>query len=187
MEMKREFLESLGLEKDVIDKIMAEHGKSVEAQKAKVDDLKTSLDDMKKQLEQRDNDLKQLKKQAEGNEELQTKLADLEKRYKDEKTAYEAKIKETQLNSAIKLAINGKVHDTDLVASLLDKNTIELDENGNITKGLEEQLKTLQETKSFLFVPENNNQPKITGIKPAEGSPTGGESEDPFLAGFNSI
>ncbi|GGJ68411.1 DNA repair exonuclease SbcCD ATPase subunit [Anoxybacillus voinovskiensis] len=171
--MKREFLESLGLEKDVIDKIMAEHGKSVEAQKARVDDLKTSLDDMKKQLEQRDNDLKQLKKQAEGNEELQTKLADLEKRYKDEKAAYEAKIKETQLNSAIKLAINGKVHDADLVASLLDKNTIELDENGNI-KGLEEQLKTLQETKSFLFVPENN-QPKITGIKPAEGSPTGGE------------
>ena len=185
--MKREFLESLGLEKEVIDKIMAEHGKSVEAQKAKADDLKASLDDMKKQLEQRDNDLKQLKKQAEGNEELQTKLADLEKRYKDEKAAYEAKIKETQLNSAIKLAINGKVHDADLVASLLDKNTIELDEHGNITKGLEEQLKTLQETKSFLFVPENSNQPKITGIKPAEGSPTGGETEDPFLAGFNSI
>ncbi|ANB62262.1 phage scaffolding protein [Anoxybacteroides amylolyticum] len=185
--MKREFLESLGLEKDVIDKIMAEHGKSVEAQKAKVDDLKTSLDNMKKQLEQRDNDLKQLKKQAEGNEELQTKLADLEKRYKDEKAAYEAKIKETQLNSAIKLAINGKVHDADLVASLLDKNTIELDENGNITKGLDEQLKALQETKSFLFVPETNNQPKITGIKPAEGNPTGDEPEDPFLAGFNSI
>jgi hypothetical protein len=29
---------------------MAEHGKSVETQKAKVDDLKSSLDDMKKQL-----------------------------------------------------------------------------------------------------------------------------------------
>ncbi len=185
--MKREFLESLGLEKEVIDKIMAEHGKSVEAHKTRVDELKANLDDMKKQLEQRDNDLKQLKKQAEGNEELQTKLADLEKRYKEEKAAYEAKIKETQLNSAIKLAINGKVHDADLVASLLDKDAIELDENGNITKGLDEQLKTLQETKSFLFVPENNHQPKITGIKPAEGNPTGGDPEDPFLAGFNSI
>ena len=34
---------------------------------------------------------------------------------------------------------------------------------------------------------ENSNQPKITGFKPAEGSPTGGEPDDPFLAGFNSI
>ncbi|KAF0994837.1 phage scaffolding protein [Geobacillus sp. TFV-3] len=74
--MKREFLESLGLEKDVIDKIMAEHGKSVEAHKTKVDELKANLDDMKKQLEQRDHDLKQLKKQAEGHEELQTKLVE---------------------------------------------------------------------------------------------------------------
>ncbi|WP_394606814.1 phage scaffolding protein [Geobacillus thermoleovorans] len=44
-----------------------------------------------------------------------------------------------------------------------DKDAIELDENGNITKGLDEQLKTLQETKSFLFVPENNHQRKLRG------------------------
>ena len=34
--MKRDFLEGLGLEKDVIDKVMAENGKDVEAEKAKV-------------------------------------------------------------------------------------------------------------------------------------------------------
>ncbi|WP_394606815.1 phage scaffolding protein [Geobacillus thermoleovorans] len=59
--MKREFLESLGLEKEVIDKLWPSMGKSVEAHKTKVDELKANLDDMKKQLEQRDNDLKQLK------------------------------------------------------------------------------------------------------------------------------
>lgn len=33
--MEREFLSKLGLEKDVIDKIMAENGKDIEAVKAK--------------------------------------------------------------------------------------------------------------------------------------------------------
>ena len=36
--MKREFLESLGLEKDAIDKIMAENGKDIEAGKAKLEE-----------------------------------------------------------------------------------------------------------------------------------------------------
>ncbi|EPZ37707.1 MULTISPECIES: hypothetical protein [Anoxybacillus] len=43
--MKREFLESLGLEKDVIDKIMDLNGNSVEAQKAKVDDFEVRYDE----------------------------------------------------------------------------------------------------------------------------------------------
>lgn len=36
--MKREFLEGLGLEKDAIDKIMAENGKDIEAGKAKLEE-----------------------------------------------------------------------------------------------------------------------------------------------------
>lgn len=186
--MKREFLEGMGLEKDAIDKIMAEHGKTVESQKSKVTELTTSLDDVKKQLDQRDKDLKELKKQAEGSEELQTKLADLEKQYKTDKEAYEAKIKDTQLTSALKLSLNGKVHDADLVASLIDKSTIELSDDGNIKKGLDDQIKTLKESKSFLFVPEGDPAPapSIKGAKPAEGNP-GGQSTDPFLAGFDSI
>jgi chromosome segregation ATPase len=168
--LKREFLESLGLEKEAIDKIMAEHGKTVESQKTKVTDLTTSLDDAKKQLEQRDKDLKELKKQAEGNEELQKKFTDLETQYKTDKEAYETKIKDTQLSSALKLALAGKVHDADLVGSLIDKTKIELGEDGNVTKGLDEQIKALQTSKSFLFVPGV----KITGAKPAEGEPPGG-------------
>jgi hypothetical protein len=39
--MKREFLEGLGLEKDTIDKIMAEHSKSTESLKTANETLKT--------------------------------------------------------------------------------------------------------------------------------------------------
>lgn len=166
--MKREFLEGLGLEKDKIDSIMAEHGKTMESQKTKVTDLTASLDDVKKQLDQRDKDLKDLKKQAEGNEELQKKFTDLEKQYKTDKDAYETKLKETQLSSALKLALSGKVHDADLVTGLIDKSKIELGEDGNVFKGLDEQIKSLQESKSFLFV--STQKPDIKGFIPGGGS-----------------
>lgn len=165
--MKREFLEGMGFEKDAIDKIMAEHGKTVESQKNKVTDLTASLEDVKKQLDQRDKDLKELKKQAEGNEDLKKKLDDLETQYKTDKEAYENKIKETQLSSALKLALAGKVHDADLVANLIDKAKIELGEDGSVKKGLDEQIKDLQTSKSFLFV--EDQKPSISGVIPAPG------------------
>ncbi|MBY0122162.1 phage scaffolding protein [Bacillus sp. S/N-304-OC-R1] len=171
--MKREFLEGLGLDKEKIDSIMAEHGKTVESHKSKQADLSTSLEDLKKQLEQRDKDLKELKKQAEGSEDLQKKLADLQKQYDDDKTNYETKLKETQLTSALKLALTGKVHDADLVTGLIDKTKIELGEDGNVTKGLDEQIKTLQESKSFLFV-TGTKTPGIKGATPPGGDPGAG-------------
>ncbi|MEK3886537.1 phage scaffolding protein [Bacillus sp. FSL K6-3431] len=171
--MKREFLEGLGLEKGKIESIMTEHGKTVESHKAKNADLTSSVDDLQGQLDQRDKDLKDLKKQAEGSEDLQTKLTDLQKQYDTDKGLYETKIKETQLSSALKLALVGKVHDADYAISQIDKEKIELDKDGNVAKGLDEQIKTLQESKSFLFVPESNPAPEFKGAKPAEGNPPG--------------
>lgn len=185
--MKRDYLEGLGLEKEVIDGIMAEHGKTITTHQNKVTELTGSLEDAQGQLTQRDKDLKELKKQADGSEELQTKLTNLEAQYKTDKETYATKIKDTQLSSALKLALNGKVHDVDLVTGLIDKATIELGEDGNVTKGLEEQIKTLQESKSFLFVPEGEPGVVIQGAKPVEGLPAAQTSSDPFLAGFESV
>ena len=42
--MKRKFLEDLGLEKEIIDSIMAENGKDVEKAKGDYDDLKEQLE-----------------------------------------------------------------------------------------------------------------------------------------------
>lgn len=163
--MNRAFLEGLGLEKESVDKIMSEHGRSVESQKTKVTDLTTERDDYKTQLAQRDKDLKDLEKKATGSDELKTQLTDLQSKYDTEKGEYEQKLKDTQLASAIKLALAGKVHDTDIATGQLDKSLIELDAEGKVTKGLDEQLKTLQESKPFLFVPEGKQT--ISGVIPA--------------------
>lgn len=172
--MKRAFLEALGLDKETVDKIMAEHGSSVESQKTKVTDLTTERDDYKTQLAQRDKDLKDLKTKAEGSEELQTQFTDLQSKYDTQKGEYEQKLKDTQMASAIKLALAGKVHDTDIAISQIDKATIELDAEGKITKGLDEQLKTLQTSKPFLFVPEGTQ--RINGVIPA--TPPGGQNQN---------
>ncbi|MDT2249027.1 phage scaffolding protein [Paenibacillus larvae] len=52
------------------------------------------------------------------------------------------------VTNAIKLALNGQVHDEELVAGLLDKTKLELDESGAL-KGLDDQVKVLQESKAF--------------------------------------
>lgn len=180
--MKREFLENLGLSKEAVDSIMAEHGKTVQNLQSKNTELNTSLEDLKNQIAQRDKDLKALKKQAEGSEELQKKLEDLQKQYETEKATYETKLKDMQLTSALKLTLASDVHDADLVATLLDKSKIELDGNGNIKAGLKEQLEALRESKAFLFVPkQEGSDQKFKGFSPADGKPTGaGGIKNPF-------
>lgn len=54
--MKREFLEELGLEKEVIDKVMAEHGKTIQELKPAQDEL-DGLKTEKATLEQQLTDL----------------------------------------------------------------------------------------------------------------------------------
>src|SRR5690606_34952147 len=57
--MNRKFLEELGLEKEVIDKVMAEHGKAIQAVKpADYDDLKNTKATLEQQLTGLQNTLK---------------------------------------------------------------------------------------------------------------------------------
>lgn len=185
--MNREFLKGLGLDDEAINKTMTEYGKSIESHKQKNADLATTITDLQGQIAQRDTDLTALKKDAEGSEDLKTKLSDLQKQYDTDKTAYESKIKDTQLNSALKLALTGKVHDADIVASLIDRGTIELGDDGNVTKGLDEQIASLKESKAFLFTATEDTPPKLDGVTPGEGTPAGQGQTDPFLAGFESV
>jgi hypothetical protein len=93
--MKRDFLESLGIESEVIDKIMKENGKDIEGAKAKFADY----DDLKQQLETANATLEKFKDYD------QTK-ADVEK--------YKTELKKSQEESAAKIAAmerSGKVKD----------------------------------------------------------------------------
>src|SRR5690625_4961117 len=100
--MKREFLKELGLEDEAIDKIMAEHGKTVNETKEKAekaDELKTQLEDYKQQIADRDTQLEELKKvDAEG---LQAKIDELQQQNETTKTAYEQKLQQQAFDHAL--------------------------------------------------------------------------------------
>lgn len=75
--MKREFLEELGLDKEVIDKIMAEHGKSIQSLKQEqevFDQLKNEKEQLEQKLQQLNDKLTAQEKELSSVEELQSKL-----------------------------------------------------------------------------------------------------------------
>ncbi|MCS4487199.1 phage scaffolding protein [Staphylococcus americanisciuri] len=168
--MKREFLRGLGLEEDTVQKIVDEHHDTLrqfkdKAQKA--DLLQEQLDKANQELENRDKQITDLQKAKDGdNQELKDKL----EQYKQENSQYQADMKELKLNNAIKLAVAKDANDANDVLLMLDKSTLELQEDGTV-KGLEDAVKALQETKPYLFA---NNQPN--GRTPNDGESLKGKA-----------
>src|SRR5690606_6805857 len=177
--MKRDFLKELGLDDEAISKIMAEHGKTVNALKDdadKVDTLEAQLNDLKNQIKDRDTQLEDLAEKAKGNEDLLKQINDLKDL--NEKTAkdYQDKLNAQKLEFAIERSLaEAKARNPRAVKALLDTEAIKLD--GDTLLGLEEQLKSLQESDSYLFgdgepaglkgrKPNDNSEPPVTTKNP---------------------
>lgn len=160
--MQRKFLEDLGLAKEAIDKILDENSADIGKAKGDYDDLKKQLSASESQIKERDKQLEELKKTAGDNAELLRQIADLQTANNTAKEKYEAEMKELRLSTAIKLAVGESAQDADLVAGLFDQSKLILSDDGKIT-GLDEQLKTIKESKPFLF---KESDPKSTGFRP---------------------
>ena len=160
--MKRKFLEDLGLEKEAIDKIMAENGNDVNAAKAEYDSMKQERDTMAAQVAERDKQLETLKNSTGDMEALKQQIITLQADNQAAKEKYDADMKELKLSTAIRLALGESAQDSDLVAGLFDKSKLILSDDGKVT-GLEEQLKSLKKEKAFLFKEEKPAQVQIKG------------------------
>lgn len=167
--MKREFLKGLELAEDIIDQIMAEHGKGIEKYKTANETQKTEIDGLKEQLAEAN-------KTVEGFKDLDIdgikKAAD-EWKEKAEKAEADgkAKIDAMQFEHALESALTGaKAKNIKAVKALLDMEKVKL-EDGKIT-GLDSQLETLKAESGYLFdvVDDGGGKDKYT-YKPAGGDP----------------
>ena len=163
--MKKEDLIKLGLTEELAQKVadaFAEYLKGF-IPKSRFDEV----NEAKKKLEQ---DLEALKKiDAEG---LQAEIERLQKENEATKEKYEAELKQIRINNAVERAlIASKAKNIKAVKALLDLENVELDEDGNI-KGLDKQIKKLQESEdsSFLFDIQSSNKQQLKGFKPGESS-----------------
>ena len=81
--MKREFLEGLELDKETIDTIMAEYGKTTQGLREERDNLKTQVEDANKEIQSyKDMDIDSIKKSA---DDWKTKYEEMEANQKAEK------------------------------------------------------------------------------------------------------
>lgn len=116
--------------------------------KSRFDEVNNTKKQLEKDIVERDAQLDGLKAvDAEG---LQAEITRLQGENQTAKDDYAKELRDLQLTNAIKLALNGKVHDEELASHLIKKDELILSEEGKVV-GLDDQITSLQESKAFLF------------------------------------
>lgn len=158
---KEEFI-ALGFTEEQATKAAAASAEELKGfiPKARFDELNEAKKKAEKDVADRDTQIAELGKTAGLSEDLKKQIETLTNANKEAAEKHASELKELTLTNAIKSALNGKVHDEGLVAGLFDKDKLVID--GDKVVGLDEQLKGLQESKAFLFKPEQQQQQQQT-------------------------
>ncbi len=143
--------------------------------KNKFDSVAAERDGLKTQIGQRDEDIAELKKKSSGNEQISSKLTELQNKYDNDTAALQKQLSETQFNAALDLALEKSgAKSTKALRGLLDMEKITLENNA--LSGFSEQLEQIKAENDFLFEAEKQ---KAGGMRQG-GSPAG--EEDVFLS-----
>ncbi|MBU5416529.1 phage scaffolding protein [Anaerobutyricum soehngenii] len=176
--MRKEEFEALGIEKSLAEKAAEASKKELEgyvskekydAEQQKCTQLESTVSDYEEQLDT-------LKAAAGNNEELKQQITTLQEQNKQKDADYKKELDALKMTNAIKMAIAATAQDSDLVAGLVDRNKLILSDDGKIT-GLDEQLKTIKESKPFLFKQEEPKPSGKKGFFPLGPKEKGGEGE----------
>ena len=142
--MKRRFLEDLGLEADVIEKIMTEAGKDVTSLKARVDDLTEQINVKETTISEKNNKIAELEKvDVEA-----IKTVEYERGKTDGSKEIEVFKKQNALDKALS---KYKAKDTSILSKMLDMEKVKYNDKFEIVEGLEEQINSIKESHDYLF------------------------------------
>ena len=182
--MKTEFLKSLNLSQEVIDKIMAENGKDIaveqkkaekviqerDSYKLRAESLETQVNDANTEIQKfKDMDIDGIKKAADDWKETAEKAkADADKQ-----------ISQMKFDYALSAALTGaKAKNAKAVKALLDMDGLKFNDNDGKIVGLDEQLAQIKADNDYLFesdepAPEfvkgtNGGSGSVGGKKPSE-------------------
>lgn len=187
--MKREELKKLGLTDEQIDAVMDEHGKEINAQKATIEQkdqqitaLTTERDGLKTQVADRDKDIADLKKQSGDNEELNTKLSNLQTKYDTDTKALQDQL-DSQARSHATERFYDKVEFTSAYAkkaAIAEFNAANLEFKDGAYVGADDFLKKQQTDNPDAFKvaeppqePTEPTKPKFSDPNPAPAKPKG--------------
>lgn len=162
--MQRKFLEELGLEKEVIDKIMSENGKDIESSKHRIE---AERDNYKTQLETAQAALKEF--EGVDVKELNGKISQLTADLSAKESEYQAKIADMEFNSVLEAAIGGaKAKNADFVKAVLDIDTLKSSKNQS--EDIKAAIAKAKSEYSYIFESsEPVNNPVAPGNVPEPG------------------
>lgn len=165
--MKRDFLKDLGLESEIIDKIMAQYGADVEKLKAENSAQAENIKALNLKLETKNNEINDLTSQNKELDDLKQRFSQIQEQKKIAEDKFNTDLRELKIKNALEKELTkAKAKNQQVIMPLLSdflKNA-ELDENDNV-KGLDQKIRELSECDetSFLF---NKNPVIITGQTP---------------------
>ncbi len=170
--MKTDFLKGLGLEQDAIDKIMAENGKDVAAEKAKTTKAEGERDNYKDQLATATESLEKFKDVDPT--AMQSEIDKLNQQLKDKDAEYAAKEADRIFADTIKEAIKSAGgRNEKAVMAMLDMDALKASKNQS--EDIKKALETVKESDAYLF---GSDEPFSNPVGPTGG--TGGS--DSFAA-----
>ncbi|MNO23031.1 Phage minor structural protein GP20 [compost metagenome] len=156
---KEEFI-ALGLTEEQATKAAAASAEELKGfiPKVRFDELNEAKKKAEKDVADRDKQIDDLGKTAGLSEELKKQIETLTTENTAAAEKYAADLHDIKMTNSLRHKLEGKVHDVDLVIGMIDKNLIKLGEDGSIAQGYEEQEKSLQESKGFLFKSDDGQQ-----------------------------
>ena len=176
------YLEDLGVEKEVAEKIFAERSKEIEADKAKREKLETELKEKKESLDNLSKEFENLKSSNASAEEYKTK-------YEALVADNEAKAKQAEADRILaeKAENINKRFETVVGEKKFSHNAIKADYLKKFGEALElEENKSLSDEQVFhnLIKDDKNAFEGVTAVKLAGGRPSGtsGKTRDEIMA-----
>lgn len=153
--MKRDFLKELGLETEIIDKIMAQYGADVEKLRASNDAQAENIKALNIELEKKNNEMNDLLSQNKELDDLKQRFSQIQEQKKQAEDKFNTDLRDLKIKNAIEKELTrAKAKNNQVVMPLLSDflKSAELDENDNI-KGLDQKIRQLteQDSTSFLF------------------------------------
>lgn len=162
--MKAEFLKGLGLEQDVVDKIMAENGKDVAAEQAKTTKAEGERDNYKDQLATATESLEKLKDVDPA--AMQSEIENLNKQLKDKDEEYAAKEADRIFSDTVKEAIKSAGgRNEKAVMAMLDMDALKASKNQS--EDIKKALEAVKESDAYLF---GSDEPFMNAVGATGGS-----------------
>lgn len=177
--MERKFLEELGLDKEAVEKIMAQHGKDIEAHKAAAETAAKDRDTYKGQLEEVSNKLQTFA--GVDIEALRGEVETLKKDMAAKEADFQSQLADRDFQSLLMAGITeAKGKNPKAIAALLDIDALKASKNQK--EDTAAAIKALAESDAYLFGDSSTNTTPAkvkTGGEHTENNET---SSDPFVA-----